>query len=70
MKKCIFVVEFEWRSGSGRSKLKASLLNVSLFQTSMYEIRQYFLLKRCEKLLHCLAKAAFILLNKMSVDLL
>ena len=31
-----------------------SLVNVSLkFQTLISEIRLYFLLKKCEKLLHC-----------------
>ena len=31
-----------------------SLVNVSLkFQTLISEIRQYFLLKKCEQLLHC-----------------
>ena len=36
------------------SKLTTSLVNVSLkFQTIISEICQYFLLKKCEKLLHC-----------------
>ena len=34
--------------------LTTSLVNVSLkFQTLISEIRQYFLLKKCEKLLQC-----------------
>ena len=42
------------KSGPGCSKLTTSLVNVSLkFQTLISEIRQYFLLKKCEKLLHC-----------------
>ena len=37
--------------GPGSSKLMTSLVNVSLkFQTLIIEIRQYFLLKKCEKL--------------------
>ena len=40
------------RSGPGCSKLMTSLVNVSLkFQTLISEIRHYFLLKKCEKLL-------------------
>ena len=40
--------------GPGCSKLTTSLVNVSLkFQTLISEIRQYFLLKKCKKLLHC-----------------
>ena len=40
-------------SGSGCSKLTASLVNVSLnFQKLISQICQYFLLKKCEKLLH------------------
>ena len=40
-------------SGPGCSKLTASLVNDSLkFQTSVSNIHQYFLLKKCEKLLH------------------
>ena len=41
-------------SGPGCSKLTTSLVNVSLkFQTLISNIRQYFLLKKCEKLLQC-----------------
>ena len=41
-------------SGPGCSKLTMSLVNVSLkFQTLISEICHYFLLKKCEKLLHC-----------------
>ena len=40
--------------GPGCSKLTTSLVNVSLkFQTLISQICQYFLLKKCEKLLHC-----------------
>ena len=39
------------RPGPGCSKLTTSLVNVSLkFQTIVSQIRQYFLLKKCEKL--------------------
>ena len=41
-------------SGPGCSKLTTSLVNVSLkFQMLISEIRHYFLLKKCKKLLHC-----------------
>ena len=41
-------------SGLGCSKLTTSLVNVSLkFQTLISRICQYFLLKKCEKLLQC-----------------
>ena len=41
-------------AGPGCSKLTTSLVNVSLiFQTSIPETHQYFLLKKCEKLLQC-----------------
>ena len=40
--------------GAGCSKLTTSLVNVSLkFQMLISEICQYFLLKKCEKLLQC-----------------
>ena len=40
--------------GPGCSKLTTSLVNDSLkFQTLISQICQYFLLKKCEKLLHC-----------------
>ena len=54
-----------WRSGLGCSKLTTSLVNISLkFQTLISEIFQYFLLKKCEKLLHCSAKASLIFSTK------
>ena len=41
-------------SEPGCSKLKTSLVNVWLkFQTLISQICQYFLLKKCEKLLQC-----------------
>ena len=41
-------------TGPGCSKLTTSLVKVLLkFQTLISEICQYFLLKKCEKLLHC-----------------
>ena len=42
------------RPGPSCSKLTTSLVNVSLkFQTLISQICQYFLLKKCEKLLQC-----------------
>ena len=42
-------------SGPGCSKLTTSLVNVSLnFQKLISQICQYFLLKKCERLLHSL----------------
>ena len=42
------------RSGPGCSKLTTSLVNVSLkFQMLISQKHQYFLLKKCEKLLQC-----------------
>ena len=56
--------------GPGCSKLKILLVNDSLkFQTSVSQIRQYFLLKKCEKLLQCSAKASLIFSTKISVNL-
>ena len=48
-------VRQEWRiPGPGCSKLTTSLVNVLLkFQMLISEICQYFLLKKCEKLLQC-----------------
>ena len=44
-------------SRPGYSKLTTSLVNVSLkFQTLISHKYQYFLLKKCEKLLHCMQK--------------
>ena len=41
-------------SGPGCSKLMTSLVNASLkFQTLISQVCQYFLLKKCEKLLQC-----------------
>ena len=40
--------------GAGCSKLTTALVNVSLkFQMLISQIRQYFLLKKCERLLQC-----------------
>ena len=48
------VMDSSHRSGPGCSKLTTSLVNVSLkFQTLISQICQYFLLKKCEKLLQC-----------------
>ena len=47
-------------TGPGCSKLTTSLVNVSLkFQKSKPEICQYFLLKKCEKLLQCKSSSHF-----------
>ena len=51
------------KSGLGCSILMMSLVNVSLkFKMLISDIRQYFLLKKCEKLLQC--KSFFHLFNK------
>ena len=51
-------------SGPGCSKLTTSLVNVSLkFQTLISEIRHYFLLKKCDKLLHCKSFSCFFSKN-------
>ena len=50
----VYTVSIHVTSGPSCSKLTMSLVNVSLkFQMQISEIRQYFLLKTCEKLLHC-----------------
>ena len=50
--KLIYLLKY--RSGPGCSKLTTSFINVSLkFQTLISQICQYFLLKKCEKALHC-----------------
>ena len=47
--------------GPGCSKLTTSLVNVSLkFQPLISEICQYFLLKKCEKLLQCKCFSHFV----------
>ena len=44
----------KWSPGPGCLKLMTSLVNDSLkFQTLIAQICQYFLLKKCEKLLQC-----------------
>ena len=49
------------RAGPGCSKLTTSLVNVSLkFQTLISQICQYFLLKKCKKLLHCKSFSHFV----------
>ena len=55
-----------YRSGPGCSKLTTSLVNDSLkFQTLISQICQYFLLKKCKKLLQlCSAKASLIFSTK------
>ena len=56
-------------SGPGCSKLTTSLVNVSLkFQTLISQICQYFLLKKCEKLLQCKSLSHFFQ-EKISVYL-
>ena len=48
------------RSGHGCSKLTTSLVNETLkFQMLISQICQYFLLKQCEKLLHCKSFSIF-----------
>ena len=49
-----FLSPFEEMPGSGCSKLTISLVNISLkFQMLISDLCQYFLLKKCEKLLQC-----------------
>ena len=60
----------KFHSGPGCSKLTTSLVNVSLkFQMLISEICQYFLWKKCEKLLHCKSFSHFFN-KKISVYLL
>ena len=55
------------RAGPGCSKLTMSLVNISLkFQTLISNLCQYFLLKKCEKLLQCKSFSHF-LTKSMSV---
>ena len=50
----LFVKMAEKKTGPGCSKLTMWLVNVSLnFQKLISQICQYFLLKKCEKLLQC-----------------
>ena len=73
---CVFPFGIEGRTrkwvvivlipGPGCSKLTTSLVNVSLkFQTLISEICQYFLLKKCEKLLQCKGFSKFFNKNIM-----
>ena len=49
-----FSFDTMYSKGPSCSKLTTSLVNVSLkFQTLISQISQYFLMKKCEKLLHC-----------------
>ena len=59
------ILDFATLSGPGCSKLTTPLVNVSLkFQTLISQICQYILLKKCEKLLQCSAKASLIFSTK------
>ena len=52
------------QSGPVCSKLTTSLVNVSLnFQKLISQIGQYFLLKKCEELLQCIATLIFSIKN-------
>ena len=47
-----------YHPGPDCSKLTTSLVNVSIkFQMLLFQIHQYFLLKKCKKLLHCKCKS-------------
>ena len=60
--------ETEKKPGPGCSKLMTSLVNISLkFQKSKNEIFQYFLLKKCEKLLQCKSFSHFFKKKNISV---
>ena len=51
--------------GASCSKLTTSLVNILLkFQMLISEISEYFLLKKCERLLQCSAKASHIFSTK------
>ena len=57
---CIRATTLASKSGPGCSKLTISLVNVSLkFQTLISQICQYFLLKKCVKLLQCKSVSYF-----------
>ena len=67
--KKIICNKYGCKSGPGCSKLMTSLVNVSLkFKTLISQIRQYFLLKKCEKLLQ-LQKLLSFFQQKISVCL-
>ena len=52
---------FLYKPGPSCSKLTTSLVNVSFkFQTLISNICQDFLLKKCEKLLHCKSFSHFV----------
>ena len=55
-----FLADLYKSTGPGCSKLTTSLVNVSLkFLTLISQICQYFLLEKCEKLLHCKSFSLF-----------
>ena len=55
-------------TGPGGSKLMRSLVNVSLkFQMLISNVHQYFLLKKCDKLLHCKSFSHFFSTKNISV---
>ena len=55
-------------SETGCSKLTTSLVNISLnFQKLISQICKYFLLKKCEKLLHCKSFSLIFLTKKFCV---
>ena len=63
-----FSLGHRYTPGSGCSKLTTSLVNVSLkFQMSISHVCQYFLLKKCKKLLQCSAKASLIFSTKVFI---
>ena len=58
------------KPGAGCSKLTTSLVNVSLkFQMLILQIHCYFLLKKCDNLLHCKRFSHFFN-KKTTVDLI
>ena len=57
-----------YTAGPGCSKLTTSLVNETLkFQTLISQIFQYFLLKKCEKLLQCKSFSHFFNKKNFSV---
>ena len=60
-KKMILCIKKACKAGPGCSKLTTPLVNGSLkFQTLISETCQYFLLKKCEKLLQCKSFSHFV----------
>ena len=58
-----------WHSGASSSKLTTSLVDVSFkFRTSILQIHCYFLLEKCENLLHCKDSHIFFTKNNSGFE--